>query len=254
MKRTWFLFSLALVLMISGAGLLVFFKTHQRLGKPGVKIVPIPILSSDGLVVSTQSIFLPEQILDYKSQALPVTKQELDALPKDTTYGRRLFEDPNGLKTMLSVVLMGSDRTSIHKPEFCLPGQGWTIVSRQIVNVKLDQSAWGDLPVMKWIVSQKTKDQNGNVHDARGLYVFWFVSDDTITPHHSSRMTSIVKKLLTTGELERWAYVSCFSICSPGEEETTFDRLQRFIAASVPQFQLTSGRGQSFTRNTLSLP
>jgi len=39
--------------------------------------------------------------------------------------------------------------------------------------------------------------------------------------------------------LQRWAYISCFAVCLPGQEEATFERLKKFIAASVPEFQLT---------------
>ena len=30
---------------------------------------------------------------------------------------------------------MGMDRTSIHKPEFCLPGQGWRIDQKTTVDL-----------------------------------------------------------------------------------------------------------------------
>jgi hypothetical protein len=39
-------------------------------------------------------------------------------------------------------------------------------------------------------------------------------------------------------ELDRWAYVSFFSQCRPGQEEATFERLKQLMAAAVPEFQL----------------
>jgi hypothetical protein len=44
---------------------------------------------------------------------------------------------------------------------------------------------------------------------------------------------------LRTGVLQRWAYVTCFSVCQPGQEEATFNRMKEFLAAAVPEFQLT---------------
>jgi hypothetical protein len=38
--------------------------------------------------------------------------------------------------------------------------------------------------------------------------------------------------------LQRWAYVSYFAICSPGQEDATFERMSRLIEESVPEFQL----------------
>jgi hypothetical protein len=37
--------------------------------------------------------------------------------------------------------------------------------------------------------------------------------------------------------LQRWAYVSYFSICEPGQEDAVFARMEKLIAASVPEFQ-----------------
>jgi hypothetical protein len=39
--------------------------------------------------------------------------------------------------------------------------------------------------------------------------------------------------------LQRWAYVACISPCAPGQEDATFARMKKFIAAAVPEFQLT---------------
>jgi hypothetical protein len=52
-------------------------------------------------------------------------------------------------------------------------------------------------------------------------------------------MWQMAKHLLRTGELQRWAYVSVFAVCAPGQEDAAFERIKRFIAAAVPEFQLT---------------
>ena len=41
-----------------------------------------------------------------------------------------------------------------------------------------------------------------------------------------------------TGVLQRWAYISYFTVCAPGEEDATFERMEKLIAASVPEYQL----------------
>ena len=52
----------------------------------------------------------------------------------------------------------------------------------------------------------------------------------------------MVGDLVRTGTLQRWAYVGCFATCLPGAEEPTFQRMKKFIAAAVPEFQLAAGR------------
>jgi len=53
----------------------------------------------------------------------------VDTLPRDTSFGQRRYRSPDGAVTQVNVVLMGSDRTSMHKPQFCLEGAGWQIDS-----------------------------------------------------------------------------------------------------------------------------
>jgi uncharacterized protein DUF3485 len=135
---------------------------------------------------------------------------------------------------------MGADRTSIHKPEFCLGGQGYKIddgASSQ-TTVHIDRPVPYELPVMK-LVSTKEATINGRKVIARGIYVYWFVADNEYTARHNQRMWWMARDVIRTGVLQRWAYVSYFANCAPGEEEATFERLKSLIAASVPQFQLT---------------
>jgi hypothetical protein len=39
--------------------------------------------------------------------------------------------------------------------------------------------------------------------------------------------------------LQRWAYVTYFSLCAPGQEEATYTRMRQFISDIVPEIQLT---------------
>ena len=119
-KQKWLILIVALGLMGGAAGLLTNSRTHQKLGQPAVKTSPIP--GSIRLQVE-----LPERPLDYTSQVVEVDKTTLDWLPPDTSFGQRLYRAPDGFEVSVNVVLMGSDRTSLHKTEFCLEGQGWSI-------------------------------------------------------------------------------------------------------------------------------
>ena len=102
----------------------------QTLGKPGVRLAAMEILNETNKVVRTNGVALPINIMQCSSTPTPVTTLELDWLPPDTPYGRRRYTFPDNTWIENSVVLMGQDRTSIHKPEYCLPGQGFTINHR----------------------------------------------------------------------------------------------------------------------------
>lgn len=234
-------FIAALLIIALAACALVFFRAHQKLGTPGVKVASVPLCDEKGKPMTKQSVPLPEKVLDFQSQPIPITEAQLHSLPADTTYGRRFYYTEDGFKASGSVVLMGSDRTSIHKPEFCLPGNGWHIEKKATDEITINGPKPYKLPVMKWSVQQETRGPNGHPITLSGFYIFWFVNDHEITREHSGRMISIAETMFSKGVLERWAYISYLVFCAPGQEDAAYAKAKTLIAASVPQFQLVNG-------------
>ena len=230
--RKWTLLVVALALMAGAVGLLTHLRARQSLGRPGVKTSSLP-----GSI--RLQIDLPARVLDYESKPREVEKLVLDYLPLDTSFGTRNYRAPDGFELLLQGVLMGTDRTSLHKPEFCLGGQGWEIdySSSLEEKVQIDRPVAYELPVMK-LIANKEMVANGQKLKARGLYVYWFVADGKYTARHTQRMWWMIKDLVRHGVLQRWAYISCFCVCAPGQEDAAFARMKRFIAAAVPEFQL----------------
>jgi hypothetical protein len=236
---------LAVFLLLVGASALFLERlgsAGQALGNPGLNLAEMELFNEDGKVVCTNAVALPAQIFDCTSRLSPVTQLELEWLPDDTTFGRRRYSFPDKTWIENSVVLMGKDRTSIHKPEYCLPGQGFTIDLREVVTIPIKQPHAYDLPVMKLTTSKTARDRKGREVPVRGVYIYWFVADGKLATHHLDRMWMMTKGLLSEGVLQRWAYVTYFAICNPGDEEATFDKMAKFIAESVPKFQTTTGK------------
>jgi hypothetical protein len=214
------------------AGVLARFKANQKLGRAGVKTSPIA--GSRNLRVE-----LPESLSGYKSELVETPAIVIDTLPKDTSYGQRRYQAEDGFQTVVNVVLMGTDRTSLHKPQFCLDGAGWTIDQTEMTTVPIERPHHYELPVIK-LQTTKQLVMEGQPVTARGIYVYWFVADGAVSgdPSGLKRMWSLAKHLARTGELQRWAYITYFAVCRPGQEEMTYNRMKELIAASVPEFQL----------------
>ena len=229
-NQKWIILALALILIGGTAGALTWLRTHQKLGRPGLKAEAIP-----GSV--QVKITLPERVLDFTSTNVPEAKEVLDYLPPDTSFAERLYTAPDGFRIQNTIVLMGGDRTSIHKPDYCLPGQGWVIKDKSVVNIPVAGAQSYQLPVAKWILGNTFQMSDGQKQQIGGLYVFWLVADGEETPDNYQRMWWQARDLLRTGVLQRWAYVSCFSVCAPGQEDATFERMKNFIAHSVPEYQ-----------------
>jgi hypothetical protein len=243
-KQKIVLLVVTLALIGTAAAVLNHLKANQRLGAPGVKTTP-----QQGNRLNVE-VLLPEIVLNYTSTNVPQHEVVTNVLPADTSYGQRIYLQPNTHwlnQLTMNVVLMGTDRTSIHKPQFCLEGQGWRIDASQTaeLTIPVAQPQPYELPVVKLVATREFTDGQGHALTLRGLYVYWFVADGALSGDKSGgeRMWGMAKHLLQTGELQRWAYVSCFAICQPGQEEATYERVKQFIAASVPEFQLTPKPG-----------
>jgi hypothetical protein len=225
--------------MIGGAVIaLTHLKADQKLGRPGISTAAIP--GSQRLAIP-----LPERVLYYDSTNIPPSSGVLEGLPHDTSIAQRVYFAPQDQSDQLElmVVLMGTDRTSIHKPQFCLKGSGWDFDDENSLadTVRIQSPHSYDLPVTKMLMTRTAMSESGEAEKFSGIYVYWFVADHQLTGSHLTRMWSTATHLLRTGELQRWAYVGCLGVCHPGDENATYGRMKKFIAASVPEFQKTTG-------------
>jgi len=234
------LLAAVVVLALIGASAGVLARMHQnhRLGTPGLRMIDEPVLAEDGRVINTNTVALPHEVLDFTSETRPITKVELGWLPADTTYARRIYRAPDGFGIQLNVVLMGQDRSSIHRPQICLTGQGFTIERSDLLEVDIPKPHPYRLPAMRLTASRSSRSAEGQEHTYKAIYVYWFVADGQVTARHGQRMWWMARDLLHEGVLQRWAYVSGLAIGPPGSEETLYRRLEEFLAAAVPEFQL----------------
>ena len=211
--------------MALSAAFLSYWKLNQKLGKPGVHVVE---LDEKGKLAFS----FPEALSGYSGREIPVTDGVIEALPADTTIDIRLYKGTDGFEMQLQGVLMGTDRTSIHQPQFCLTGIGFNIKDSIIDTIRIESEEPYELPVM---VLRSEKEFQGRTYT--GYYIYWFVADGLTTPKHGERMWWMAKGLFTTGELQRWAYVSCLAVCDPAIEEVTLARMKSFLAEAIPTFQ-----------------
>jgi hypothetical protein len=235
MNRQVLFSSVVALALIGGATILLSqVRGHQTLAPPGVRTHSVP-----GTIQLQAD--LPERVLDYDSKREETDDVTLRTLPKDTSFGQRLYKAPDGFAMYMRVVLMGRDRTSMHKPQLCLTGQGWQIDqdASAVTQLRVQRPYEYDLPLVK-LVAHKMVSIDGQNQPLSGVYVYWYVADDAVSASTSGfeRMRLMAAKLLRTGILQRWAYVSCFAPCAPGQETATFNRMKPFIAACVPDFQL----------------
>ncbi|MGB0579094.1 MAG: exosortase-associated EpsI family protein [Limisphaerales bacterium] len=225
----------ATVLLIAmTAGALGYLKRHQKLGEPGVKVVPVPLLDENGEQAADQTVFLPPDVDGYRSEALPMQRLVLNELPADTTYGQREYHASDGFRIRISAVLMGADRTSIHQPQYCVTGLGYRIERDEADTIKLVNGK--EVPVRKMLARGEFRGPGDTIIERNQVLVYWFVTNGSLTADHEERMWQQAVNQLKTGVLQRWAYVTCVAGCEEGKEDEAFARVLEFIRQSAPEF------------------
>ena len=235
-NQKWLILCVALALMAGTAGALMWLRANQKLGKPGIKATPIP-----GSVM--MKIELPERVLDFTSTNVPEPEVVLGYLPKDTSFVERYYQAPDGLWATGTIILMGADRTSIHRPDYCLPGQGWTIESKTVVKIPIGGSAalsiaGGEMEHQQFVQTAG----RAKAGSERALCVL--VCGGQRANHRTMcsacggwRGICCAPAYCSAGRM-----FPISRVCAPGQEEATFERMKKLIAASVPEFQWPPGK------------
>lgn len=179
--------------------------------------------------------------LDWAGQAAPVTAVEREVLPADTGFSRKNYvslRDPRQ-QVFLSIVLSGRDRTSIHRPELCLVGQGWTIRSAFAHRFGIGGAA-GDFPATVLRIDREVTVR-GETRMVPALLAYWFVGADRVVATHWERMLYSAADRLRHWQSHRWAYVLVQTPALDGEA-AALARMQEVLTGALPAVQEPVGQ------------
>jgi EpsI family protein len=175
-----------------------------------------------------------------------ITQKERDALAKDTQFVRKIYTGPERDQIFVSIVLSGDDMAnSIHRPERCLPAQGWLVrsSSRRTIQVPSGKS----LEVTRLQNSQVLETADKRRFTLNNLNYYWFIGYDEMTASHFSRTGIDYRDRILRGVSQRWAYVTIAANVTQGfrrperTEEQTAQMLEDFIKNLVPRLQKPDG-------------
>src|SRR4051794_3009354 len=156
---------------------LLFLQAFLGLGLGSVFLLPKKIQVQPAGIVST----LPDMVNDWQGGDAPVAQAERDSLGPDTEFSRKLYSKGTD-QIFVSVVRSGPDmNTSIHRPERCLPAQGWTIARSEIIPITVEN---GGLRVTRLHNMRNVPLENNRSLTVKGLNYYWFVGQSITTPSH----------------------------------------------------------------------
>jgi EpsI family protein len=183
-------------------------------------------LTADGRDPAALPAFLGT---DWIGRRAEVSAVERAILPPDTGFSRRHYVSLQGgaHSVFFSVVLSGRDRTSIHRPELCLVGQGWTLSPAASGRLQVGNRM---LPVTVLHTQQREPGAARSVH---ALVVYTFVSADAVVATHTQRFLRDAWNRLRHGRADRWAYVLAMADAEDGEA-AALARIQSVFAGVAP--------------------
>ena len=137
------------------------------------------------------------EIGGYTSAPVEVSEAERHVLPDDTQFDKRRYEDGDGNWFQVSMVIGGKSKSSIHRPELCLPTQGFQMMSPR--TVKIGEIDWHFVTLARGAVP------------ACGFAYTFFNQDGYRTSSHLKRIFRDVWDRSIRGRIDRWVMVTVYS-------------------------------------------
>ena len=135
-----------------------------------------------------------QEIPGCKSETVEVSEAERHVLPSDTLFDKRMYTAPDGTWFLVSMVFGGRSKSSIHRPELCLPAQGFQMMDPRTV----------DVGGVEWhLVTLAHKDA-----PPQGFAYTFFNQAGYRTSSHVKRIFRDVLDRSFLGRIDRWVMVT----------------------------------------------
>ncbi|MCE9519164.1 MAG: EpsI family protein [Verrucomicrobia bacterium] len=190
--------SLILALLTAGAAALCRFSPEITMG--------------NGLGVVME---LPVTLPGFFAKPCNPDPVEKKILPADTQFAKAIYYSnvqSAALQDVIhcEIVLSGAERRSIHRPEICLQGQGWTILDSSTRKLPMGQGR--ELSVRDLYISKDIILKDGNRRPLRAHYFYWFIGQNVTTSSHARRIWLTLQDNIMRGVNHRWAYATVLAL------------------------------------------
>jgi EpsI family protein len=234
-RSPWSVVLVVVLLTIGETIFLHHLATSPERGSAGV------LLAADGQNPIELPAFLGTDWIGRRSLVTPV---EREILPADTGFSRKVYVSLAEAKrdVLLSIVLSGRDRTSIHRPELCLVGQGWTIqaAARNDFRFPVQVNGATSFPATVLEIRREMAVQGKTVVVPQ-LAAYWFVNSESVVATHWERLLRDAWNRVTRARADRWAYVLMQTDASDGKA-AALGRMQRILDQTLPAFMASAPR------------
>lgn len=154
---------------------------------------------------SVRNLEFPDICPECGESLFNMSRAEKEQLPDDTEFIKSAYTNAAGTRLYASIVLSGTARDSIHRPQRCLKGQGNTLDAEYTLEIPIQGREPLSVRVIK--TSRIFRTADGPV-PYYSFYAYWFVGQDRETPYHLGRMFWLAWDRVVRSKANRWAYIS----------------------------------------------
>jgi EpsI family protein len=176
---------------------------------------------------------LPKMVGGWYGTDVAVTEKEKQVLGAGTEFARKSYRNGRGYEITASIVLSGQDmNTSIHRPERCLPAQGFTVIDKRSVPIALP-----DRPPLRVTRLQNVRNIPAGENAPTAFFnltYYWFAGHTDVTNSHYARTWFDVRDRLLHGYNQRWAYLTVAATLPPGAKDDP--RIERMVDEWMQDF------------------
>ena len=148
----------------------------------------------------------------FEATVLEPSEAELTTLPADTRFVKRLYTSPGGAWFQVTAVVGGTSKSSIHRPELCLPSQGFQMTDPR--DASAAGADWRFITLLR-----------GDAPPLGFAYTF-FNQAGCRTPSHMKRIFRDVWDRSVHNRIDRWVMVTVeSSTANDGEMASFIERM-----------------------------
>lgn len=215
---------IALLLPVACAAFCLLTRTSLVLAEPGVRL---------GLPASMDS---------FMGKPMDMSAEERNVLDEGVELARTFYVSTAGRRILVTLIVGGPGKRTLHRPEVCLPGQGWSIGASEVVPLTFADGGEADATVLH--LFRDTAPESGPRLRVRALNLYWYIgSDGSTRPDYYGHISKGYQDALFKGINHRWSMVSLFvpvselpvGTDSELEEWTALEETRAFLRDLVPE-------------------
>ena len=169
----------------------------------------------DPVYCEAPAVTFPE-LPGFTSERSGISEAEREGLPPDTEVVKCRYALPDGNWFQVTAVIGGRSRDSIHRPERCLPAQGFQMMSPR--DVEIEGVGWHVVELARRAAT------------SMGFAYTFFNQEGYSTGSHFRRIFRDVWDRSVRGRINRWVMLTVFSSVSNEAALSAFlDRMKEVV-------------------------